>query len=504
MEIQEKLEQVFNAIEKMKDDDFFNYFALQNERKIEKMELSFIEENIWYETRLLSLLLCGALMEVNALKNNSKFECFLLANSVNKGRYLIDKRKQALSQFLLLKYVSLGEKDFTFRFFDVLDVKKIDSLLHLAKGEKFFSCQGNKIILHFDLEWDESILCRILIMAGELVTRVHQGRLVRRGNRVVKLGFYQPFLNLIVGKLEPAKVICENLREMRGVITRGFMPKELIPTNTTRRKGAVEKRYRIQDQYLGEHIKYCVYIPKDYCFVIRFGIPIDMSLVSKILPENGFLFGDEERREIKWGSWVRKGGTSRPEIHKFDVSDRSIFFNGGKVLEIQSNHIVKISIGGEFEKALDAFSLIYNNRAFVSGWFETHDAPSDLSEFEKTAIVNVDDILLIYSYFAHSLYYAKWKDAVRNEKSEKIRDFNPGESVEKAVYRKLSQYDDGTHNFYRMLHSFLLQLEPDVDEEFGILMKLREDDTKEKAKDTYDKYRHMLRVTGELNQKAAL
>lgn len=502
MEIQEKLEHIFGCIEKMGDDGFFNYFAIK-ERKIEKMELSFTEEDIWYETRLLSLLLCGALMEINALKNNSRFECFLLANSVNKGRYLIDKRKQVLSQFLLLKYISLSEKDFTFRFFDILDVKKIDSLSHLTNGEEFFSCQGNKIVLHFDLGWDESILCKLLIMAGELVTRVHQGRLVRRGNRVVKLGFYQPFFNLITGKLETAKVICENLQEMRRVITRGFMPKELIPTNTTWKKSAIEKRYRIQNQYLGEHIEYCVYIPKEYCFVIRFGIPIDVSLVSKILAENGFLFGDEERREIKWGSWVRKGGTSRPERHKFNVSNRSVFLNGVKILEIQSNHIVKISIGGEFEKALDVFSLIYNNRAFISGWFETHEASSDLSEFEKLAIMNVDDIMLIYSHFVHSLFYRKWVDAVKNEKNEEIVGFNPSEDVETAVYRKLCECNDGTHNFYFILNSFLLNLQPLIDEEFGFLMKLKESETKERTRMIYDKYRYMLVTTGELSKKAA-
>ncbi len=505
MDIQEKLESVFNVIENMEDNDFFNYFVTKKERRIESMELRIEEESAWYETKLLSLLLCGTLMEISALKNDAKFPCFLLANSVNKGRYLIDRRKQILSQFLLLKYISLSKDDFTFRFFDVLDEKQIKHLVHSSDCIKSFLCSGNKIILHFDLNWDESTLCRFLVAVGELITRVHQDGLTRKRNRVIKLGFYQPFFKLITDSLHMAHVICNNLMEMRSTIRKGFIPKELVATNTTWRKDVVEKRYRVLNQYLGEHIEYCVYIPKDCCFVIRFKLPLDMGLVSRVLLENSFSVGTEEHREIKWGSWIRKGGVSRPKKHFFNVIERPVFFNGVKITYIQSDHIIKIPIGDEFESALKVFSLIYDSRAFISGWFETHDAPSDLSSFQKTSIMNIDDVLLIYSYFAHSLYYAKWEDAVKNEKSEEIKDFNPRESVERAVYRKLCACDDGTHNFYRMLNSFLLQLEPDIDEEFGILMKLKEDDTKEKAKEIYDKYRHMLRATGELiNKKAAI
>lgn len=517
------LEDLFERLQALPEDSFFSYLAYSTDSTPTSMELRVTEEPVRYDTRKLTLFLVGMIVELNKVERDPAYNTAFLKNTNVKGTYLLDGVMK-LSQYYRLKCITISPRTLSVSFKDPLDVQKIENIFLQSEdvlgrgittrketerqkkrmkisegGLDIFSVSPYAVTFFFpsvirSVEKGEKWI-RVL---GELVTRIHQDEIFSLENKVFFLGKYVPFLKLASPELF-SEAIVKNLRLIGEAIREGGVPNgALQETKSSKcyRGGTLKRKFKVLPKYLGEHIAYVVFLEETGEFVVRFSLPIDMVHAEQVLKERGLTLGNEEVNRFKKKMTIRKGGGARFIESSMKTVSRKIFIEGHPFGKIEGSHILSFSLD-RLDFGLSVFSLIYNNRLFVTGWVETSDAESDLSKFERLVIQNADDLVDFYDFFV--------RDPEDRERATRIREgedvrINPKGSFDRVV--DLFYLHGGPEkDFYQIFFAVLKDIKEKTEKYLHEFSNF-EEETRKRGAAKLRKMNHMLKACEEITSRS--
>ena len=511
-----ELESVFEEIGGYSQKSFFSFFAYSTEYIPIKMELRVMEEDVEFDTKKLVLVLLGMIIELEAMKKNANYLTAFLKNTNADGVYLLDGVRK-LSQFLKIKCISVTKKSsLSVSFRDPIDINRIEEIM-IASGEVFgekvtatreekggrikvkiiigereiFSLSAYAVTFFFSGVIHSPVEIKRWICAfGELVTRIHQDELFRRDNSIVSLRKYAPFLKLVTPELF-SDGVAKNIRLIGEEIIKNGIPVEVLKETKPSKfycKEMHERRFRIPKKFLSEHIAYIVFVEKTREFVIRFKLPIDIPYVAKALGERGVKLGEESIRKVAKKIRIKKGGGSRLVHSNIKSIQRPLIAEKKQFGKLEGKHILTFFVD-HLDFGITVFSLIYDHKAFVSGWVETADMECDLSALERLVVQNVNDLVDFYDFFIKTSEDREIINRVLDDENAKMNDKNAFDRVVDLFYL----YGSPENDFYQILLSVLKNIQERTGEYIHEFSNL-EEETRERAAKKLAKMNHMIRA----------
>ncbi len=349
-----------------------------------------------------------------------------LKNTNKPGVMLLDGLKSSLEDFFFLGCVVVDKNNLVYHFKDPLDVTAIEtlatnSLPGRVKIEHRKTNSGRNIsefylddllVLTVDIYNVKmpyfSLINREKFALGfqastELVTRIHQDRLLDGDRRKIYLSKYQPIFELVSPEAFEDK-ISQALKDIRQLSLSGDIPKHPDFVETVRsRKLNKNKMYRPNVGKIADHLDYFVICPDKQEMYLKFGCNFDYDAIKEMLKAEGFRFDGEKEINTFHSITIKKGGGSRNRTWGEKKTERDVLDEEGtSMLTLTNDDSLRMSFNGSeelFNKAAKVVSDIYYGRLLYTGWVNTSELKSDLTREERIVISSLEPLVQFYIFF---------------------------------------------------------------------------------------------------------
>ncbi|MBI5066111.1 hypothetical protein HZA97_07790 [Candidatus Woesearchaeota archaeon] len=349
-----------------------------------------------------------------------------LKNTNQPGTMLLDGLKSRLEDFFFLECMLVDKNNLIYHFKDPLDVQAIEtlannSLLGRVNVEHKKTRSGRDVselfidgvlVLSIDLYNVKMNYANLVNQdkfslgfqaSTELVTRIHQDRLLDGNRRKIYLSNYQPVFKLVSPEAFEDK-ISQALKEIRQLSLSGDLPKhpDFVETRMSKRVSS-NKVYRPNAGKIVDHLEYLAICPDKKEMYVKFGCNFDYDAIKDMLKREGFRLDDAKEISAFKSITIKKGGGSRKRTWSSTKTKRDILDEEGNLLlSLSDKDSLKISFDGSeesFNKAAKIFGNIYYERLFYTGWVNTSELKSDLTKEERIVISSLEPLVQFYTLF---------------------------------------------------------------------------------------------------------
>ncbi|MCR4280626.1 MAG: hypothetical protein NUV82_04365 [Candidatus Komeilibacteria bacterium] len=458
----------------------------QDEPMTIKLELRI--KDFVYNCALLHFVLCHMVVERSALEKDPRYDARFLRDTTFKGIYSLDRLHATLPDFRLIKSLSVRTDKIICLFTEPLDImeirRQIQALGLVGLSMDVFSRKQTKVLLilldnrpafeigynFISLLFGDNFVEYHLRLLTELITLVHEERITRaKEQKTISLHEYLIYMEMSAPQIFE-RVLIDNLSKIRSIIMtndpefRNYFHETRPSQIFWRTEG---RRFALNKNYLVDHLEYIVYVPRENKIVIRFSLPFDTMFISELTKLRMGLV-DEEPRLVRNRRALRKGGRQRGFWQRYRTTVQNFVSSDGvTVAQIQGNQVIIVDLSDEnaFNQALKILEMIYYGRYFISGWFETTAIKSDLIEYERYVIKNVDTIVRLYNFFisesAAADYYGEVTANIQADRSDAKISFPEPLTAVEWLNQTLAGANE--NDFPERLHCVFIELKTLID-----------------------------------------
>lgn len=387
------------------------------------MSLRIVREEITYNLRRLLEVMTGMMAEYAMLEFDKTTKAKLLKNTTWPKVYTLDFLRSKLVQYVGVKCLTISDKKLTISFRSPLEIKRVQDIFQAPNSvigelrveerkEKqvtnyYFKIDGQDVFtasnysLSFLYQVKADLWPEYLQMFAELIVRIHQNLIYKKGIRSVFMSSYNPFYRLMDPEMfdDQLSLLFENIRQLAST---GKIPASEFFSET--RKSVLylksNKLYKFKDEIA--HLHYVVVCPDKEEIYINFKPFLNFKEINDYLKTINLSL-NQRKEKLTFKKVFKKGGGQRKiEGARHLTSDDVISQAGRRIASFsgKSTVVLYLKDANNFKDGLELLIHIYYYWLYYTSWIPTADIPhSDLSSVDRTVITNLDVLFNLYSTF---------------------------------------------------------------------------------------------------------